>query len=94
MQAFWSLKDAGGWGGPKVPTKRLWSLDASIFIPAQQTIKQYFMWKLTFSAKIWDIDEVAEAHSLASGGFGSDRGQSENTLDKNPKIANFWLTEM
>ena len=52
------------------------------------------MWKLTFSAKVWDIDEVAEAHSLASGGFGSDRGQSENTLDKNPKIANFWLTEM
>jgi hypothetical protein len=42
--------------------------------------KQYFIWKLTFSAKIWDIGEVAEAHSLASGGFGSDQGQSEKNL--------------
>ena len=39
--------------------------------------KQYLIWKLTYSAKIWDLIEVAEAHTLASGGTGSDRGQNE-----------------
>ena len=53
----------------------LWMLQFSF-----QHNKQYFIWKLTFSAKIWDIGEVAEAHSLASGGFGSDQGQSEKNL--------------
>ena len=32
------------------------------------------------SAKIWDHIEVSEAHSLASGCFGSDRGQNEKNL--------------
>ena len=37
---------------------------------------------------------MTEAHSLASGGFGSDRGQNEKILGENPKITNFCLTEM
>ena len=36
--------------------------------------------KLTSSAKIWDLSEATEAQSLASGGFGSDRGQNEKNL--------------
>ena len=32
---------------------------------------------MTFSAKIRDLSEVTEAHSLASGGFGSYKGQNE-----------------
>ena len=39
--------------------------------------KHYLIWKLTSSAKIWDLIKVAEAHTLASGGIGSDRGQNE-----------------
>ena len=90
MGAFWSVKDVWG-GGQKCPLRDsgLWMLQFS-----SQHNKQYFIWKLTFSAKIWDISEVAEAHSLASGGFGSDQGQREKILDENPKITNFWLTEM
>ena len=45
-----------------------------------QLNKQYLIWKLTYSAKIWDLIEVAEAHTLASGGTGSDRGQNEKKL--------------
>jgi hypothetical protein len=46
------------------------------------------------SAKIWDLIEVAETYTLASGGFESDRGQNEKKiLGKNSEIANFWLTE-
>ena len=32
--------------------------------------KQYLIWKLTYSAKIWNLSEVIEAHSLASEGYG------------------------
>ena len=39
--------------------------------------KHCFIWELASSAKIWDLIEVAEAHSLASGGIGSDRGQTK-----------------
>ena len=46
-------------------------------------LKQYLIWKLTSSAKIWDLIEVAEAHTLASGGIGSDQGQNENNLRQN-----------
>ena len=49
------------------------ALDASNFIPVQQTVSH-------MKAKIfryWDLSEVTEAHSLASGGFGGDRGQNE-----------------
>ena len=37
MQAFWSVKEAGG-GGPKWPTERKRSLDTSIFIQTQQAV--------------------------------------------------------
>ena len=40
MQAFWSVKDVGGGGGPKGPGERQRSLDASVFIPDQQTVPQ------------------------------------------------------
>ena len=45
-----------------------------------QINKQYLISKLTSSAKIRDLSEVTEAHSLASGGFGSDWGQNEKNL--------------
>ena len=44
--------------------------------------KQYFIWKLIYSAKIWDLIEVAEAHTLASEGIGSDRGQNKKNEGK------------
>ena len=67
MWAFWPVKEAGwgvwgggggggGGGGAKVPTERFVS----------QLNKQYLIWKLTSSVKIWDLSEVTEAHSLAS----------------------------
>ena len=40
----------------------------------------WIVWKLTSSAKIWDLSVVTEAHTLASGGFKSDRGQNEKNL--------------
>ena len=56
--------------------------------------KQYLIWKLTFSAKFWNLSEVIEAYSLASGGYRIDRGQNEKKIGENCKITNFWLTEM
>ena len=44
--------------------------------------KQYLIWKLTYSPKFWNLSEVIEAHSLASGGYGSDRGQNEKKWAK------------
>ena len=43
--------------------------------------------------KIWDLIEVAETYTLASGGFQSDQGQNEKIFLENSKIANFLLTE-
>jgi hypothetical protein len=87
MRAFWSVKDVGGGGVQKWPLRNsgLWRLQFS-----SQLNKQYPKYKPTSSAKIWDLNEVIESHSLASGGFRSDRGQNE----KSPKITNFCLTEM
>ena len=61
---------------------------------SSQLNKQYLIWKQTSSAKIWDLSEVTEAHSLALGGFRSDQGQNEKILGENPKITNFSLREM
>ena len=64
MQAFWSVKDAGVVQKCPVRDSGLWMLQFLL-----QINKQYLIWKLTSSAKIWNLSEVAEAHSLASGGF-------------------------
>ena len=42
--------------------------------------KQYLIWKLKFSAKIFSLSEVIEAYGLASGGYESDQGQNEKNL--------------
>ena len=89
MRAFWSVKEAGGGQNDPLRDSGLWMLQ---FLP--QINKQYLIWKLTSSAKIWDLSEVTEAHSLASGGFGSDRGQNEKILGENSKIVSFWPREM
>ena len=75
MRAFWSVKDAGGVQKCPVRDGDLWMLQFS-----SKLNKQYLIWKLTSSAKIWDLIEVAEAHTLASGGIGSDWGQNEKNL--------------
>ena len=75
MRAFWSVKDAGGVQKCPVRDGGLWMLQFS-----SKLNKQYLIWKLTSSAKIWDLIEVAEAHTLASGGIGSDWGQNEKNL--------------
>ena len=76
-----TLNDAGFlvsyWGGGGVQNgplreRGLWMLQFSFKLN-----KQYLIWKLTYSAKIWDLIEVAEAHTLASGGIGSDWGQNK-----------------
>ena len=54
-----------------------------------QINKQYLKWKLTSSAKTWDLSEVTEAHSLASGGFRRDRGQNEKNLRQKLAILGF-----
>ena len=75
MQAFWSVKDAGGQNDP------LRDSGLRMLIFSTQLNKQYLIWKLTYSAKIWDIIEVAEAHTLASGGIRSDWGQNEKKIE-------------
>ena len=75
MRAFWSVKDAGGGQNDPLRNSGLWML-----IISSQLNKKYLIWKLTYSAKIWDLIEVAEAHTMASGGIGSDRGQNEKKL--------------
>ena len=72
---FGQLRMRGGGQNDPLRDSSLWML---IFL--LQLNKQYLIWKLASSAKIWDLIEVAEAHSLASGGIGSDRGQSEKKL--------------
>jgi hypothetical protein len=89
MQAFWSVKDAGGVRKWLLSNSGLWMLQFS-----SQLNKQYLIWKLTSSAKIWDLSKVTDAHSLASEGFKSDQGQNEKILCENPKITNFCLTEL
>ena len=89
MRAFWSVKEAGGVQNGPLRESGIWMLQ---FL--SKLNKQYLIWKLTSLAKIWDLSEVTEAQSLASGGFGSDRGQNEKILDENPKITNFCVTEI
>jgi hypothetical protein len=72
MRAFWSVKEAGVVQRCPVRDSGLWMLQFSF-----QLNKQYLIWKLKSSAKIWDLSEVIEAHSLASGGFGIVQGQKE-----------------
>ena len=67
MRAFWSVRETRGGQIVPMTDSGLWML--KFFIPAQQTVPS--------SAKIWDVSEVAETHSLALGGFTSDRGQNE-----------------
>ena len=78
MRAFWSVKDAGGVQKWPLRDSGLWMLQFS-----SKLNNQYPIWKLTSSAKIWDLSKVTEAHSLASGGFGSDRGQNEKNWGEN-----------
>ena len=75
MRAFWSVKDAGGGQNDPLRDSGLWTLQFWYW-----SNKHCFIWKLASSAKIWDLIEVAEAHSLASGGIGSDQGQNEKNL--------------
>ena len=94
MRAFWSVKEAGGVQKCPVRDGGLWMLQFS-----SKLNKQYLIWKLTSSAKIWDLIEVAEAHTLASVILWPQE-VSEVTEVKmkkiwgeNPRIPNFWLTE-
>ena len=64
-----------------VRDSRLWMLQ---FL--SQINKQYRIWKLTSSAKIWDLSEVTEA----SGCLGSDQGQNKKILGENSKIVSLW----
>ena len=43
------------------------------------------LWMLKFE----NLVEVSEAHTLASGGFGTDIGQNEKILGKNSEIVSF-----
>ena len=43
-----------------------------------QLNKQYLIWKLTSLAKIWNLSEVTEAHSVDLKGVKNDRGENEN----------------
>ena len=75
--AIWAVKEAG-WD------QCVLFLDNGLWWPqfSFKLHKQYLIWKLTFSAKFWNLSEVIEAYSLASGGYRSDRGQNEKKYAK------------
>ena len=69
-RCWWSVKEAGVVQKCPVRDSGLWTLQFS-----SKLNKQYLIWKLKSSAKIWDVIEVTEGQSLALGGFEIDRGQ-------------------
>ena len=81
---FGPLRRRGGGQNDPLRDSRLWTLQFWYW-----SNKHCFIWKLASSAKIWDLIEVAEAHSLASGGIGSDRGQMKKIWVENPKNCQF-----
>ena len=72
---FGQLRRRGGVQNDPLRDSGLWMLQ---FL--SQLNKQCLIWKLTSLAKIWDLSEVTEAHSLASEHFRSERGQNEKNL--------------
>ena len=81
-----------------------WFVRNADYFDVDQTLTQSFeifldmiqiaLFVMNDSAKVWDIIEVAEAHSLASRGFRSDQGQSEKQSQvKILELSNSWVTE-
>ena len=77
MRAFWSVKEAGGDQSVPFPDNGLLWPQFSFKLH-----KQYLLWKLTYLAKFWNLSEVIEAHSLASGGYGSDEVKMKKNRQK------------
>ena len=77
MRAFWSVKEAGGDQSVPSSDNGLWWPQFSFKLH-----KQYLIWKLTFSAKVWYPIEVVEVQIAASGGCWSGQGPGEKKFDK------------